>query len=336
MKAVQITEFGGPEVMKYQDVADPTPGEGEAVVEIQAAGVNFTDVYSRQGINPGPPLPRIIGVEGAGVVKDIGPGVTEVKIGDDVTYCTAPGTYAELAIVPAWRLMKRPSGVDAKAGAAAILQGMTAHYLCHSTYAVQKGDRVIVHAGAGGMGLLLTQMIKKLGGFVFSTVSTEEKAELSKEAGADLVIFDTAGRLQIDDDLVDELRLLKREIDPHEILLVADSALGQEAVNVAKTFHEALTLTGLVLTKVDGDARGGAALRGSRPPHDGGLPRRSGRSRGPARLGSPLACARQRDLFFRRMAGSRSGHLSSPFPLQVPPLSPERAFLSGNGGPPSS
>ena len=191
MKAVQITEFGSPEVMKYVDVTDPTPGESEALVEIQAAGVNFTDVYSRQGINPGPPLPRIIGVEGAGVVKAIGPGVTEVKVGDDVTYCTAPGTYAEMAVVPAWRLIKRPAGVDAKAGAAAILQGMTAHYLCHSTYPVQKGDRVIVHAGAGGMGLLLTQMIKKLGGYVFSTVSTDEKAELAKGAGADHVLLYT-------------------------------------------------------------------------------------------------------------------------------------------------
>ena len=191
MKAAQITEFGGPDVMKYVDVADPTPGEGEAVVRIEAAGVNFTDVYSRQGVNPGPPLPRIIGVEGAGVVQSVGPGVTEVQVGDAVTYCTAPGTYAELAIVPTWRLIKRPSGVDAKAGAAAILQGMTAHYLCHSTYPVQKGDRVIVHAGAGGMGLLLTQMIKRLGGYVFSTVSTEDKAELSKGAGADHVILYT-------------------------------------------------------------------------------------------------------------------------------------------------
>ena len=191
MKAAQITEFGGPDVMKYVDVADPTPGEGEAVVRIEAAGVNFTDVYSRQGVNPGPPLPRIIGVEGAGVLQSVGPCVTEVQVGDAVTYCTAPGTYAELAIVPAWRLIKRPSGLDAKAGAAAILQGMTAHYLCHSTYPVQKGDRVIVHAGAGGMGLLLTQMIKRLGGYVFSTVSTEDKAELSKGAGADHVILYT-------------------------------------------------------------------------------------------------------------------------------------------------
>jgi NADPH2:quinone reductase len=191
MKAVQITEFGGPEVMKYVDVSDPTPNDGEAIVAIQAVGVNFTDVYSRQGINPGPPLPRIIGVEAAGVVRDIGAGVDEVKVGDEVTYCTAPGTYAELAVVPAWRLMKRPAGVDAKSGAAAILQGMTAHYLCYSTHPVQKGDRVIVHAGAGGMGLLLTQMIKKLGGYVFTTVSTDEKAELSKDAGADHVIIYT-------------------------------------------------------------------------------------------------------------------------------------------------
>ena len=188
MKAVQINEFGGADAMQYQDVADPTPGSGEAVVEIQAAGVNFTDVYSRAGINPGPPLPRTIGVEGAGVVKSVGEGVTEVAVGDQVVYCSVNGSYAEQALVPSWRLIKRPSGVDAKAGAAAMLQGMTAHYLCHSTYPVQKGDAVIVHAGAGGMGLVLTQMIKNLGGYVFTTVSTDEKAELSRQAGADHVI----------------------------------------------------------------------------------------------------------------------------------------------------
>ena len=188
MKAVQINEFGGPEAMKYQDVADPTPGEGEAVVRIQAAGVNYTDVYSRAGINPGPPLPRTIGVEGAGVVAAVGSGVTEVAVGDEVVYCSVNGSYAEQALVPAWRLVKRPAGVDARAGAAAMLQGMTAHYLCRSTYAVQPGDRVIVQAGAGGMGLVLTQMIKKLGGYVFTTVSTDEKAELSRKAGADHAI----------------------------------------------------------------------------------------------------------------------------------------------------
>ena len=188
MKAVQINDFGGPEAMKYQDAADPTPGDGEAVVRIQAAGVNYTDVYSRAGINPGPPLPRTIGVEGAGVVESVGSGVTGVAVGDEVVYCSVNGSYAERALVPAWRLIKRPDGVDAKAAAAAMLQGMTAHYLCRSTYAVQPGDRVIVQAGAGGMGLILTQMIKNLGGYVFSTVSTDEKAELSRQAGADHVI----------------------------------------------------------------------------------------------------------------------------------------------------
>ena len=188
MKAVQINDFGGPEAMEYQEVADPAPGEGEAVVRIEAAGVNYTDVYSRAGINPGPPLPRTIGVEGAGVVTAVGGGVTEVAPGDAVVYCSVNGSYAEQAVVPAWRLIRRPAGLDAKAGAAAMLQGMTAHYLCHSTYAVQPGDGVIVHAGAGGMGLILTQMIKMLGGYVFTTVSTEEKAELSRGAGADQVI----------------------------------------------------------------------------------------------------------------------------------------------------
>ena len=191
MKAVQINEFGGPEAMRYQEVADPTPGPGEAVVAIQAAGVNYTDVYSRAGINPGPPLPRTIGVEGAGVVAAVGDGVTEVAVGDAVVYCSVNGSYAEQALTPAWRLIRRPAGMDAKAAAAAMLQGMTAHYLCHATYVVQPGDRVIVHAGAGGMGLILTQMIKRLGGFVFTTVSTEEKAELSRQAGADEVILYT-------------------------------------------------------------------------------------------------------------------------------------------------
>lgn len=191
MKAIRINEFGGPDTMKYQDVADPSPGEGEALVALQAVGVNYTDVYSRAGINPGPSLPRTIGVEGAGVVQAVGTGVTDVKVGDDIAYCSVNGSYAEKAVVPAWRLIKRPGNVDAKAGAAAILQGMTAHYLCHSTYQVQPGDRVIVHAGAGGMGLLLTQMVKRLGGYVFATVSTEDKAELSQQAGADQVIVYT-------------------------------------------------------------------------------------------------------------------------------------------------
>lgn len=190
MKAVQIKEYGGPEVMKYLDLPDPAPGEGQALVQMQAVGVNFTDTYSRSGVNP-PQLPWIVGVEGAGVVQKVGPGVTNVKEGDLVAYSSAPGSYAELAVVPAWRLIKMPQGLDAKAGAAAMLQGMTAHYLCHSTYRVQAGDRVLVHAGAGGVGLLLIQMVKRLGGYVFTTVSTDAKAQLAKGAGADQVILYT-------------------------------------------------------------------------------------------------------------------------------------------------
>lgn len=191
MKAMQIDEYGAPEVLNYRDIADPTPGNGEALVDIQAIGVNFTDTYSRAGINPVPQLPWIIGVEAAGVVRTVGPGVSEVSEGDEVVFCSLPGCYAERVVAPSWRLIKRPAGLDARAGAAAMLQGMTAHYLCYSTYPVQQGDRVLVHAGAGGTGLLLTQMVKQLGGYVFSTVSTEAKAELSREAGADHVILYT-------------------------------------------------------------------------------------------------------------------------------------------------
>ena len=191
MKAVQIDAHGGPEVLKYRDVPDPSPGSGQALVDIQAVGVNFADIYNRGGMNPGASLPVTIGAEAAGVVRQVGADVTEVSPGDEVAFCTVPGSYAEQVVAPAWRLIKRPAGLDAQAGAAAMLQGMTAHYLCYATYPVKRGDRVLVHAGAGGVGLLLTQMVKKLGGYVFSTVSTEAKAQLSKEAGADHVIIYT-------------------------------------------------------------------------------------------------------------------------------------------------
>ena len=188
MKAIQITEYGGPEVMKYSEVSDPVAAQGEALVKIEAVGVNFTDIYSRAGINP-PGLPWIVGVEGAGVVTAVGAGVDSINVGDNVAYSGVFGSYAEMASVPASKLIKLPDGLDARSGAAVMLQGMTAHYLCHSTYAVQPGDKVLIHAGAGGVGLLLTQMVKKLGGYVFSTVSTEEKAQLSRDAGSDQVIL---------------------------------------------------------------------------------------------------------------------------------------------------
>lgn len=190
MKAVRVHAYGGPEVLKYEDCPDPSPAPGQALVEIQAVGVNYTDIYSRSGLYPASP-PVIPGVEAAGVVAAVGGGVTEVQAGDLVAYTGMMGAYAELAAVPAARLVKLPQGVDAKMGAAALLQGMTAHYLTRSTYALQKGDRALVHAGAGGVGLLLIQMAKRLGAYVFATVSSEAKAAPAKEAGADDVIVYT-------------------------------------------------------------------------------------------------------------------------------------------------
>ncbi|HJO83397.1 MAG: quinone oxidoreductase [SAR202 cluster bacterium] len=187
MKAAQVTETGGPEVLRYVDVPDPVPGAGQALVDIQAIGVNYTDVYGRSGMNP-PSLPWIPGVEGAGVVAQVGEGVTEVAVGDTVAYSGVGSSYAEKVVAPASSLVKMPDGVSADMGAAVMLQGMTAHYLCHATYPVKLGDTVLVHAAAGGVGLLLTQMVKSLGGAVIATVSTEEKAELARGAGADHVI----------------------------------------------------------------------------------------------------------------------------------------------------
>ena len=214
MKVMQIEEYGGPEALKYRDIADPTPGAGEASVDIKAVGVNFTDTYSRAGINAVPRLPWIIGVEAAGVVRTVGPGVSEVSEGDQVVFCTVPGCYAERVVVPSWRLIKLPAGLDAQAGAAVMLQGMTAHYLCYSTYPVQTGDRVLIHAGAGGVGLLLIQMVKHLGGYVFSTVSTEAKAQLAREAGADHVILYT---------LQDFAEEIKRATDGQGVRVAYDS-----------------------------------------------------------------------------------------------------------------
>ena len=192
MKAIQITEYGGPEVLQYVDLPDPVAAPDQAVVGIEAVGVNFTDIYSRAGINP-PGLPWIAGVEAAGTVQSVGADVADgsISVGDRVAYCSVAGSYAEQAAVPAWRLVKLPDGLSTRDGAAAMLQGMTAHYLCHDTYPVQPGDRVLVHSGAGGVGLLLIQMCKMLGAYVYTTVSTDAKAELARNAGADCVILYT-------------------------------------------------------------------------------------------------------------------------------------------------
>src|SRR5438876_1971717 len=190
MKAVRIHTPGGPEVMRYEDVPEPTPKAGEAVVKVDAAGINYIDVYFRSGQYKAE-LPLTIGMEAGGTVKAVGPGVTDVKVGDKVAYTGIPGAYAEYAVVPAARLVTLPSGITPKQGAAAMLQGMTAHYLATSTYPLKKGDTCLVHAAAGGVGLLLCQMAKLRGARVIGTVSTDDKAKLARGAGADDVILYT-------------------------------------------------------------------------------------------------------------------------------------------------
>ncbi len=190
MRAIQIAHTGGADVLQLRELPTPTPGPGEALVQIEACGVNFIDIYLREGRYPSP-LPFIPGQEAAGVVVGVGPGVTAIKVGDRVAWCGVPGTYAEFAVAPVARLIAVPDGVTTQQAAAAMLQGMTAHYLAYSTYAIQMGDAVLIHAGAGGVGLLLIQMAKGLGARVFATVSTEEKAALAHAAGADETVLYT-------------------------------------------------------------------------------------------------------------------------------------------------
>jgi NADPH2:quinone reductase len=190
MKAVRVHSFGGPEVLRYEEVPLPEPGSGEARVKIEVAGVNFIDIYHRTGQYRGQ-LPMILGMEAAGVVDVVGAGVTEVRPGDRVAYAMQQGSYAEYAIVPAWKLVPVPDEIDNRLAAAVMLQGMTAHYLTHSTYPLQPGDTALVHAAAGGVGLLLVQLAKRRGARVIGTVSTEEKARLAREMGADEVILYT-------------------------------------------------------------------------------------------------------------------------------------------------
>jgi len=190
MKAIRVKQFGAPEVLSYEEVAVPAPSEGQARVKIEAIGLNYIDIYHRIGLYP-LPLPFTLGREAAGTVDALGPGVIEVKKGDRVAYAMEPGAYAEYAVVPAWKLVPLPPTVNGRSAAAIMLQGMTAHYLTHSTYPLKRGEVALVHAAAGGVGLLLIQIAKRLGATVFGTVSTEEKAKLAREAGADQVILYT-------------------------------------------------------------------------------------------------------------------------------------------------
>ncbi|MFZ0359176.1 MAG: quinone oxidoreductase [Terriglobales bacterium] len=190
MKAIQIKQTGGPEVMELVDLPVPQAKANEAVVKIAAAGVNFIDVYNREGRYKAP-LPLVLGQEAAGVVSAVGSDVRDVKVGDRVAYTMSLGSYAEYAAVAADRLVKIPAGVGDRDAAAAMLQGMTAHYLSHDTYPLKKGETALVHAAAGGVGLLLVQMAHNFGARVIATVSTEEKAALARAAGADDVILYT-------------------------------------------------------------------------------------------------------------------------------------------------
>jgi len=190
MRAIQIGKTGGPEVLELRELPTPSPGPGQALVRIEASGVNFIDIYLREGRYP-TALPFIPGQEAAGVITAVAPNAGAFQAGDRVVWGHTLGAYAEYAVVPVSRLVAIPAGVTTQQAAAAMVQGMTAHFLSHSAYAIQPGDRVLVHAGAGGVGLLLIQMAKRLGARVLTTVSTPEKAELAREAGADETILYT-------------------------------------------------------------------------------------------------------------------------------------------------
>ena len=190
MKAVQVKQTGGPEVLTFADLPIPTPKANEAIVKIAASGVNFIDVYFREGRYPAQ-LPFVDGQEGAGTVTEVGSDVKSLKPGDHVAYSNVLGSYAEYAAVPSDKLVKVPAGLEYQQAAAAMLQGMTAHYLVYSTYPLKKGETALIHAAAGGVGLLLVQMAKNIGARVIGTAGSEEKARLAKDAGADEMIVYT-------------------------------------------------------------------------------------------------------------------------------------------------
>ena len=190
MQAIQILSTGGPEVLSFDSLPDPTPGPGQVLVKIEASGVNFIDTYFREGRYPAS-LPYTLGQEAGGTIVALGPEVHEFGVGDRVAWCGVPGTYATLALAPADRLVRVPEALSLEQAAAALLQGMTAHYLLYSAFVPRGGDKVLIHAGAGGTGLLLIQLAKRLGVHVITTVSTEAKAALARNAGADDIIIYT-------------------------------------------------------------------------------------------------------------------------------------------------
>ena len=222
MKAIRIYELGGPEVLRYEDCPEPEPGPGQALIEVQAIGINYTDIQTRMGTPGGGRtdvllprrLPLTPGIEAAGLVSAVGEGVTEVKVGDSVAYWQVLGSYAQRVAVPVEAVVPIPEGLGAAEGAGVLVQGLTAHYLALDTYPLKPGDAALVHSGAGGTGLLLVQMAKRAGAHVIATVSSEEKAALVREMGADLAIIYTR------EDFEDEV---KKATDSQGVQVVYDA-----------------------------------------------------------------------------------------------------------------
>ncbi len=197
MKAIVVREHGGPENLLYEEVNTPSPGPDHVSIRIATAGVNYIDTYHRTGLYPAEP-PFTPGMEGAGTVESVGGGVTDLKPGDRVAYGMSRGSYAGFAVAPAWQVVKLPDAIDFDSAAAVMLQGMTAHYLTHSTFPLKEGDTALVHAAAGGTGLVIVQMAKLRGARVIGTTSTKEKAELARKAGADEVILYTENEFDVE------------------------------------------------------------------------------------------------------------------------------------------
>jgi NADPH2:quinone reductase len=234
MKAIVVHKPGGPEQLSYEEVPIPQPGPGQVLIKIAAIGVNFIDVYHRTGLYK-LPIPFTPGQEAAGTVEAVGEGVTRFAPGDRVAYTSVPGAYAEYAVVPEKVVVKIPDGVDVTLAAAAMLQGMTAHYLTHSTFPLKKGDTALVHAAAGGVGLLIVQMAKSLGARVIGTMSTEAKAAMARKAGADETILYTTQDFEVE---------VKRLTDGKGVDVVYDSV-------GATTFHKSLNcirIRGMMVT----------------------------------------------------------------------------------------
>ncbi|MFJ9364788.1 quinone oxidoreductase family protein [Nocardia sp. NPDC101769] len=245
MRAIQVSEHGGPEVLRYVEVPDPQAGRGQLLVRTQASGINFIDTYIRTGRYP-QAVPYIPGSEGTGVVTAVGPEVTEFRVGDRVAWAAAPAGYAEQVVVPAAVAIPVPDGVGAPVAASALLQGMTAHYLIESIYRPEPGESVLVHAGAGGVGLILTQLLAARGVRVITTVSTDDKEKLSRDAGA-------AEVLRYDEDIAARVR---------ELTDGAGVAAAYDGVG-ASTFESSLAAT-----RIRGTVALFGAASGPVPPFD--------------------------------------------------------------------